>query len=155
VSIGTAPSTGIDRQEVNVAGCLFENSVGKASEERGALLCAGVRGERPRREGDPREEFGGETVCIKQQMGNNNCYRRRGGRVIVSESCRLPKVLNSNVWERALKLCTELSCCLVASAWEYEYIFAEFCGKPPFHLCGNTFSCSFYFNSTFLAHYTP
>jgi hypothetical protein len=63
-AMGTAPSTGIDRQEVNVAGCLFENSVSKASDEREALPCAGVRGERPRREGDPRKEFGGETVCI-------------------------------------------------------------------------------------------
>lgn len=83
-AIGTAPSTGIDRQEVNVAGCLFENSVSKASEEREALPCAGVRGERPRREGDPRKEFGGETVCINKQMSDNNCYRQRGGRVIVS-----------------------------------------------------------------------
>jgi hypothetical protein len=71
---------------VNVAGCLFENSVSKASEEREALPCAGVRGERPRRDGDPRKEFGGETVCIKQQMNDNNCYRRGGRRVIVSES---------------------------------------------------------------------
>lgn len=85
-AIGTAPSTGIDRQVVNVAGCLFENSVSKASEEREALPSAGVRGERPRRDGDPRKEFGGETVCIKQQMNDNNCYRQRERRVIVSES---------------------------------------------------------------------
>ena len=53
--IGRAPSTGIERQEVKVFGCLFGNSVGKASEEEREALWGGERGERPLREGVPRE----------------------------------------------------------------------------------------------------
>jgi hypothetical protein len=80
-------------------------------------------------------------------MNDNNCYRRGRERVIVSESFTLPKVLN--VWERALKLCTELSwlpCCFGVGTW-LHIRGVEL--KASVSALAETCSCSFVFHLYF------
>jgi hypothetical protein len=68
--MGIAPSTGISREEMKVAGALFEKPVGTVLEPGWGMLSKENLGDLPLRDGVPRGVDAEGLACIVSSPGN-------------------------------------------------------------------------------------